>query len=387
MHILHLGKFYAPYRGGMETVLQNLCEAHAGRAEVLALVGNQGRRTLREVVNGVRVIRAGCLGAPLSVPVVPSFYYWLRKLRPDVVVHHEPNPGALLAYLTARPPGAFVIWFHSDIVRQRIFYSLYRPFLRTALRRADAIVVASPNHVRYTPVLGEFAEKCCVVPFGIDLSRFQATLQIKARAGAIRSQSGLPVIVFIGRFAYYKGLSYLIEAMREVKARLILVGTGPLEEEIRRRAHALAAEACIECVGELSDSEVVAHLHACDVFVLPSIERSEAFGIVQLEAMACGKPVVSCRIASGVPWVNRDEETGLTVTPGDPRDLATALNRLLGDVTLRRKLGENGRARVEREFTLERMRDTFWEVLCEAKRGHAAGAFRYRPEGVSLGRR
>jgi glycosyltransferase involved in cell wall biosynthesis len=146
----------------------------------------------------------------------------------------------------------------------------------------------------------------------------------------------------------------------------------------------LASDARIECVGELPDSEVVALLHACDVFVLPSIERSEAFGIVQLEAMACGKPVVSCRIPSGVPWVNRDEETGLTVAPGDPRGLAAALNRLLGDVALQRKLGENGRARVEREFTLERMRDAFWEVLCEAKAGRAAAAFRYRPEEATL---
>ncbi len=383
MRLLHLGKYYAPYRGGMETVLQNLCEAHAGRAEVLALVGNQGRRTLREEVNGVPVIRAGCLGAPLSVPVVPSFPYWLRKLRPDVVVHHEPNPAALLAYLAARPPGAFVFWFHSDIVRQRVFYNFYRPFLRTALRRAQAIVVASPNHVRHTPVLGEFADKCCVVPYGIDLRRFQATPQVEARARAIRSQSDLPVIVFIGRFAYYKGLVHLMDAMREVRARLILGGRGPLDREIRLRAAALATEARIECVGELTDNEVVALLHACDVFVLPSIERSEAFGVVQLEAMACGKPVVSCRIPSGVPWVNRDEETGLTVPPGDPGSLATALNRLLGDVALQRKLGGNGRARVEQEFTLERMRDSFWEVLCEAKAGRAARVFRYRPEEVT----
>ncbi len=379
MRILHLGKYYPPYKGGMETVLRDLCEAHVGRAEVTALVANAGRTTVQEERGGVTVVRLGCAGTPFSVPIAPALPRWIRRLSPDVIVHHEPNPCALLSYLWVRPDAPLVIWFHSDIVRQRAFYHLYRPFLRLAIQRARAIIVASPNHVRYTPVLQEFAEKCCVVPYGIRLDQFALTSEVEARAAAIRRASPRPIVLFVGRFSYYKGLEYLVDAMQRVRARLILVGSGPQEAVIRRQAERVPTPGRIEFTGELPDAEVVAHLHACEVFVLPSVERSEAFGLVQLEAMACGKPVVSTEIPSGVPWVNQHGRTGLIVPPGDPKSLTGAINALLEDPERRKQFGEAGRARVEAIFTVTRMGQAFWDILLEARRGRVCAAYRYRP--------
>jgi rhamnosyl/mannosyltransferase len=384
MRILHLGKYYPPYRGGMESVLRDLCERHASRARVTALVSNTNRETIEEERGGVRVVRVGCRGTPFSVPIVPGLPRWLRRTPADVIVHHEPNPVALLSYLSVRPQAPLVVWFHSDIVRQRLFYWTYRPFLRRVLERAQAIVVASPNHVRYTPILNEFSKECLVIPYGIDRARFSPTAEVTDRAAAIRAEHPLPIVLFVGRFAYYKGISYLVQAMRDVSARLILAGAGPLHGQIRQLAKSVASPGVIEFAGEVPDAEIVALMHACDVFVLPSVERSEAFGIVQVEAMACRKPVVSCRIPSGVPWVNRDGITGLTVRPADSGALAQAINRLLGDEVLRRRLGENGRERVHREFTIERMTDSFWEVLTAARSGRGAEAYRYDPGSVAV---
>lgn len=378
MKILHLGKYYPPYKGGMETVLRDLCEAHTTRADVTALVANESPRTVIEERGGVRVIRAGCIGTPFAVPVMPGYWRHIRRCAPDVIVHHEPNPVALLSYLASGSRATFLIWFHSDIVRQRIFYAAYRPFLQRALQRARAIIVASPNHVRWTPLLLEVAEKCCVVPFGIRLEQFSVTPAIETRVAAIRRTSPLPIVLFVGRFSYYKGLEYLVEAMRRVRARLVLVGSGPMEEHIRQRAREMASPGTVELTGEVSDTDVVAHLHACELLVLPSVERSEAFGIVQLEAMACGKPVISTDIPSGVPWVNQHGRTGLVVPPGNPAALAEAITTLLDSPEERKRLGEAGRARVKAWFTATRMGAAFWEVLAEALQGRVAAAHRYR---------
>jgi rhamnosyl/mannosyltransferase len=366
----------------MESVLRDLCQFQAKFGEVIALVGNDRPGVVEEEIAGVTVVRSPLIAAPFSVPIGTGWIRYLRRFPADVVVHHEPNPVALLSVLAVRPRSALVIWFHSDIVRQRIFYSVYRPFLRAAMRRAAAIVVASPNLVRFTPALHDFAGKCCVIPFGIHADRFILTPAREARATAIRAACGLPMVLFVGRFAYYKGLEYLVKAMRNVRARLVLVGDGPLAGGIRQLAATIETPGTMEFTGELSEDDLLACLHACDVLALPSVERSEAFGVVQLEAMACGKPVVSCSIPSGVPWVNQHGRTGLLVPPKDPDGLANAINRLLGDPELRKRFGEAGRDRVQQEFTVERMGRAFWDVLVAAREGRIPEAYRYKPHSA-----
>ncbi|MFN2643928.1 MAG: glycosyltransferase, partial [Burkholderiales bacterium] len=158
----------------------------------------------------------------------------------------------------------------------------------------------------------------------------------------------------LGRHVYYKGFEYLIRAMRDVPgAVLALGGEGPLTKDLRRAAADAGMAQRVVFVGRIADAELPAWYHACDVFCLPSIERAEAFGIAQVEAMACGKPVVCCRLDNGVNWVNRDGETGLAVRAADSRALAGALTRLQSDAGLRARLGEGARRRAFAEFTSE----------------------------------
>jgi rhamnosyl/mannosyltransferase len=356
MKVLHVGKFYPPASGGMEKVVQTLCEGERPGVDSQVLVANSGPVTIRESVRGVPVTRAASLCRIGSVGICPSFPVWMRRLEADVMVIHEPNPLALVAHTIARPSARVVVWFHSEVVRPRWKYRLlYRPFLRRMLRLADRIVVASPRLAECADELSDFRHKCVSIPFGIDPEVIALSDGVREEAARIRARLGAPLLLFVGRMVPYKGLDVLLRAMDGIDARAVLVGEGPLKAEWQQLAHDLGLGERVQFPGEVSNQELVALYHACDLFVLPSITRAEAFGIVQLEAMACGKPVVSTLLPSGVPWVNRDGETGVVVPPGDVPALRTAVRSLLSDRALRLSMGENGRRRVAAEFTIPRM--------------------------------
>jgi len=190
-----------------------------------------------------------------------------------------------------------------------------------------------------------------VIPFGVDLSKFDRC--DKDEVERIRRRYGPRIVVCVGRLIYYKGLDYLVEAMTGVSARLLVIGDGPLRPRLERQAVVRNIGDRAIFLGEVRD--IVPYYHAADVFVLPSVARSEAFGIVQLEAMACGKPVVNTRLESGVPFVSPHGVTGLTVPPANPGALADAINLLLGDAQRRTEFGNAGRRRVQEEFSLELM--------------------------------
>jgi len=355
VRILHVGKFYPPVRGGMERVLQLLAEGERGRVDTRVLAANSGPRTVEEIYRGVAVTRVARFGAVGTVALSPGFPGRLARSRADVIVIHEPNPLALLSYWLARPAGRMVVWFHSQVIPHRWFYRFYGPLLRWGLRRADAIVVSSPRLVEHAPELEPHRDKCVVVPFGIDPRRFASTPALQTAALGARARYGKPLLLFVGRLVPYKGVDVLLRALCGLDAHAVIVGSGPLDGELRRLADALAVAPQAHFVGEVSDDDLLALYHACDVFVLPSVAPNEAFGVVQLEAMACAKPIVSTNLPTGVPWVNRDGESGLVVPPGDPRALRTAIALLLGDPMLREKLGRQGWQRLHAEFTIEGM--------------------------------
>ncbi|HEY8534908.1 MAG TPA: glycosyltransferase [Vicinamibacterales bacterium] len=366
LRVLHVGKYYPPARGGIERVTQLLCEAERAHVDSQVLVANTAARTVHEMRNGVPVTRIASFGAIGSVGVCPGFPAALARVRRDVTVIHEPNPVALVSDWVTAQSGPLVVWFHSEVVRPQWKYRfLYRPFLLRALRRADAIVISSPPMLEHAPELQRFREKCRVVPYGIDLGRLEATRTVLERARAIRASHRGPIVLFVGRLVPYKGVDVLLRAMATVDATAIVIGDGPLGGRLRTEAAALGLGSRVLFVGAASDEDLVAHLHACDVFVLPSVTHAEAFGVVQLEAMACGKPVVSTNVRSGVPWVNRHGVTGLVVEPGDSMALADALRTLLADDAMRRTMGAAGRDRVRREFTLERMALQTTRIYCE----------------------
>jgi lipopolysaccharide/colanic/teichoic acid biosynthesis glycosyltransferase/glycosyltransferase involved in cell wall biosynthesis len=355
VRVLHVGKFYPPARGGMEQVLRLLAEGERQHVDVAVLVAGTRWRTSRETSAGVRVTRAGCLGVVGSAGVCPTFPYHLARAKADVVVVHEPNPLGLLSYAVARPRGRLVVWLHSELIEHRWYYRFYRPLLAWGVRRAAAIVVSSARLAEHADTLRSVRDKCVVVPLGIDAERFVPTEETERRAHALRARYGASFVLFVGRLVPYKGVDVLLDALAGSGIPAVIVGSGPLEAALRRRCEALGLCDGVHFVGEVSDEDLAALYRACAVLVLPSIARNEAFGLVQLEAMACARPVVSTDLPTGVPWVNQHGRTGLVVPPGDPRALRAALRRLLADPALREKLGEDGRRRVAREFTVPGM--------------------------------
>ncbi len=364
MRVTYINKYYPPHLGGIEGHLADLATSVAAREgfAVRAIVANEGPETVREIVAGVDVLRLGRSFAYASTPVALGMRAAIgdeasRHDPADVIHLHFPYPWGEVAWLSARPNLPSVLTYHSDIVRQKVALTAYRPFLRRLLDRVDAVIASSPNMVEHSEFLAPIAEKCRVIPFGIDISRFLPTPEIEARAGELRGERERPLVLFVGRLIYYKGVDVLVRAMAEVDADLVIVGTGPLEGHLREIATARGVSERITFLPPVDDIDLRAWYRAADIFCLPSVARSEAFGLVQLEAHASGVPVVSTRLTTGVPFVNQDGVTGLTVPVGDEDALAEALRKLAEDEGLRKRLGAQAFERAHREFTIERMVD------------------------------
>jgi len=358
LRITHLGKFYPPVRGGIERVLQTLCEGERQRGiDSRALVVGTSRETIHELVDGVPVTRAASWLRVGSVWFAPSLIGLLRRVETDILVLHEPNPMALLAFALARPSHRLAIWYHSEVLRSRWRYKLiYEPFLRPAFLRASSIVVSSPALPEHAQALTAHASRCEVIPFGLDVQLAPAPGGHPAVA-TVRARWAGPIALFVGRLVPYKGVECLLRALTESDVAAVIVGDGPLRESLEELATSLGVDSRTFFLGAVDDGELSAWYGACDMFVLPSVTRAEAFGLVQLEAMARGKPVISTRIETGVPWVNIDGYTGLTVPPSNSGALASALRTLAGDAALRRRMGANARDRFTMEFTAESMID------------------------------
>lgn len=362
MRVLQLGKFYNPFLGGMETVLQEMCESLAEEVHFEVLVANTRCRTEHED-GKIAVTRVASMGRLFSCSMAPSFPLWVRKSDPDLIHVHLPNPLAELSALLADPDIPVVAQFHSDVVRQRRLLRLYGPLLDAFYRRASCIVVPTSRHIDISRFVSKYRDKCRVVPFGIRISRFELPETDRKKVDELRD--GLPSVLCVGRLVSYKGLEYIIRAMENVKARLRIIGTGPLDRSLKTLALERGIADRVEFLGEASPEELVAHYHACDVFALPSITNAEMFGVVQLEAMACRKPVISTDLPTGVPWVNQHGKTGYVVQPGNVDELANGIQRLISDPQLRREMGEAGRMRVEQHFTSTRMAAAMLEVYEE----------------------
>ncbi|MFL5538911.1 MAG: glycosyltransferase [Longimicrobiaceae bacterium] len=351
LKVVHVGKFYPPDLGGMESHVELLARATRGEVDVEVVVSNAGPETVRETIDGIPVTRVGTRLRLASASFGPGMAKAIRAADADVVHFHHPNPPAVLSYLAARPRGALVVTYHSDIVRQRVLGPLVSPLIHRFLARADAIIASSPDYAASSPVLRRHAERVRVIPFGIDAAELE--IADRAEVERLRARYGPRIVLAAGRLVYYKGFEYLVRAMRRVDAHLLIAGDGPLLGDLRRAAAEAGVEAKVTLLGRVPDLRPL--YHAADVFALPSVARSEAFGIVQMEAMACGVPVVNTALDTGVPFVSPHGVTGLTVPPADAEALADALSRLLADDALRARMGRAGRERVAGELSAARM--------------------------------
>lgn len=375
MRILHIYKDYFPVVGGIENHVKLLAEAQAMSGhDVSVLVTSRDHRTHIEQIQGVRVIFAARLATISSAPISFALPRMLAHEEPDVAHLHFPYPwGELANYFFGRARRT-VMTYHSDIIRQKYLRAVYGLMMDRVLARVDRILATSPNYMASSPVLRKYADKCTVVPLGVDVARFQnppSTPNPLLRPLIKEGEGGEGVrLLFVGHLRYYKGLDYLLRAMSELPgARLTIVGTGPMEGQLHALAKELRIEDRVAFEGEVSEAELPAHFAACDIFVLPASERSEAFGVVQLEAMAAGKPVVCTEIGTGTSYVNVDGETGFVVPARDPHALASAITKLIQDPGMRERMGAAGRARVNREFTLEKMVERVMKVYGQVQVG------------------
>lgn len=347
MKIVHIYKdFDPPVHGGMEHHMALMCRFQRQWAEVEALTCSRSWSTRVAERDGTRVTEVGEFGRFQSAPVSPAFPWHVRALRADVAVVHVPNPTAEIAWLLGRPRAKLIVRYQSDVVRQASAMRWYGPVQQRFLQRADLILAASQQYLDTSATLRPFLAKCRVVPLGILPEEFANPGE--DRLEDLRRRYGGGYVLFSGRHRYYKGLEVLVRAAKSIHAPVVIAGDGP--ERAKCESLARATGVAIHFPGMLTRDEVVAHLHGCDVFAFPSTERSEAYGISMLEAHACGKPVVSTAIGTGVEFVNLHGQTGLNVPPRDPDAFAAAVNALLEEPAKRETMGAFARARVERDL-------------------------------------
>jgi rhamnosyl/mannosyltransferase len=352
MKVVHVGKFYPPRWGGMETALKDLCEMSvAAGVEVEALVAHEGVQGRCEALNDVIVRRMGTPGMLFSQPITPAMPLHLSRSTADLVHLHEPNPLAAFAWFVSRAKLAgtpLLVHYHSDIVKQKQLARLYRPLQSRMFRSAAAIIVGSAELLESSAVLAPWRAKCEVIPFGIDLTPY-VSLRRRPR------RSGPPRILAVGRPSYYKGFQYLITAMQSVDAELQIAGEGELQSELDSQIRQLGLASRVTLAGRVSETELLDLYQSADIFCFPSCERSEAFGLVQVEAMGAGLPVVATDLPTGARSVSVPGKTGLRVPPGDPRALARALRQLCENPELAARMGAAARQRAIREYSREAM--------------------------------
>jgi len=355
--VLQVSKLYPPAVGGVETAVGDLSEGLTARGyDVRALVGRERGFGTRERVRGVAVRRCPAIGVAQSVPLAPTFPLAYRREAADAVLvhHHVPNPLGPVSHLLVGPAVPSVVTYHSDVIRQSTAMTVYGRVLGRFLAAVDRIVVTSPRLRDSSPHLEPFREKCEVIPLSVDPDDYGPGTP---RPDAFPVPPDEPYVLSVGRLNYYKGIEWLVRAMASVDAPVVIVGDGPRREHVERLAVDLGIADRVHVLGHVDDRTLRYAYASAAAFVLPSVEPSEAFGIVQLEAMASGVPVVNTALRTGVPWVSVDGETGLTVPPRDAGALAGAIDRLLVDPDLRERFGRAARERVAERFTRERMLD------------------------------
>lgn len=379
MRVLHVGKYYPPFAGGMEYFLADLLRALSERGlGVAALVHHEARGApgvRPSPLDNPAIYRAPCHGRLLYAPLSPAFPFWLdraiRELRPDLLHLHLPNSSALAALLV--PPARrlpWVIHWHADLVpshidrRLALAYRLYRPLEQKVLARSEAVIVSTTPYLETSEALARWRSRCVTIPLGLDPGRLvDPTAEATQRAETEWRAAGLRLLA-IGRLTYYKGHDVLIAAMARVPAaQLLIVGSGEREAHLRTLSARLDIQGRVRLLGFRAEHELAALLASCDLVCLPSIERTEAFGLVLLEAMRFGKPVVVSDIpGSGTGWVVREAGNGLLVPPGDVEALALALGQLAQDPNRRRVLGQRGALALDRVFAIGTVSDAIIDV-------------------------
>ena len=357
MKILQLGKFY-PIKGGVEKVMFDLmlglsiegveCDMLCAAYQEKGFTRVMSNKSKLMVVNTVREVAA--------TMIAPSMVLKLKQIAKnyDIIHVHHPDPMAAFALLCSGYKGKVVLHWHSDILKQKSLLKLYMPIQKWLINRADVIVGTTPVYVKESPYLQEVQHKVTYLPIGV----CHLESPIKQVMDLRRKYLGKHIVFSLGRLVPYKGFAYLIEAAKHLDDNYMVLigGTGPLRDELQAQIETLGLQDRVKLLGYVSDVELPAYFEACDLFCMSSVMKTEAFGIVQIEAMSCGKPVVATKIPeSGVSWVNQDGVSGLNAEPCDAEDLAKCIRGILADENDYARFSKGALDRYKTVFTQELM--------------------------------
>lgn len=370
MRILHAYKVYVSgVYGGVPAVIAMLAKLSQSGFQTLILVARSRGFAREYSVDGIPVIAGSSIGTYLSTPLALSFPFKFARLvrKFDIAVHHAPFPLTDLGIFLMPKDVALVVHWHAEVIGRPFLMKLLAPLVRHSLRRADKIIVSDKANIENSPFLKFFAEKCVEVPYGCDVE-YWAELTSPQCAAVDKLRQLYPrLVVAVGRLVSYKGYDVLLRAMQLVDAQAIIIGDGPLKASLIRLTEELGIADRVKFVGVLQPDEVKQYVHAARVLAFSSVTDAEAFGIIQIEAMSAGRPIVNTNLPTAVPNVARHEKEGLTVPPSQPNAFAGALRRLLDEPDFAQQLGDAGRARARSEYSqsafLSRIEAVYKETL------------------------
>ncbi|OYT81455.1 MAG: glycosyl transferase family 1 [Pseudomonas sp. PGPPP2] len=348
--------------GGVEQVIFQLSEGgkeYGIDAQVLSL---SAQRAERNTNVGGHMAHTSKLDLQLastgfSLSAFRDFAELAREA--DIVNYHFPWPFMDVVHFVSRVRKPSVVSYHSDIVKQKMLLRLYQPLMHAFLSSADHIVASSPKYVESSPTLQRYSDKLTVIPIGLDRSTYP--MVSPSKLDFWKRRFGGRFFLFVGALRYYKGLEYLLEAARTARFPIVILGHGPMEADLKKRANKFGL-LNVHFLGSLPDDDKTALLMLCYAMVFPSHIRSEAFGISLLEAAMFGKPLVSCEIGTGTTYINIAGETGLVIPPCDSSALAQAMITLWDNPEISDEMGRQAALRFERIFTADRMVHAYAKV-------------------------
>ncbi len=358
MKVFHIFKTYYPDTlGGIEQSIRQIC-LETSKVNIENTVMTTSAKIKRVEISKrpeCRLIRYPVTFEIASNPFSLAFLrdYKRRIAEADIVHFYFPWPSADLTALLRRTKKPFIITYQSDIVKQKRLYWLYKPLMWWFLKRANLITVSTEQYLKSSPVLSRLEKKCRIVSMGIAPETYpKINPNLKKRW---QHELGTDYFLFIGVLRYYKGLHFLIEALKGSKHHLVVAGDGQMRKQLEEQAQKLNVAAQVKFIGIISDEDKVILMNDCRAFVFPSHLRSEAFGISLLESAMCAKPMISCEIGTGTSFVNKNDETGYVVEPANVAALREAMDKLAGDKELAARLGKNAKDRFNRLFSARKM--------------------------------
>jgi glycosyltransferase involved in cell wall biosynthesis len=373
--VLHAYKVFRPdVDGGVPSAIATLCASTSQNFNSSVLVARSQGPGRCYRADGTLVEAVTSFGTLFSTPVSPAypFAFLKRGNSSDVVIHHAPFPLTDIVAPRLAKHVSLIVYWHADITTYPLLKKIMQPAILRTLDRADKIIVSDSSMIAASDTLTPFAAKCSAVPYGANLRFWSSCTQDEEKSAALIRQRHPRMILAIGRLVPYKGFSSLLQALESIEGEAVIIGEGPLLQDLKKEALELGVSDRVIFKGRLEPSEIKAYFHAARVLAFPSITAAEAFGLVQLEAMASGLPIVNTALPTAVPKIARHDREALTVAPNDPYSLSLALKGVLDDSSLAKRLAQAGKARALSEYSqatyVSRVEGIYQELIEQQRR-------------------